>query len=119
MYAIRSYYDSRVEKYESISDRMEVEIAKYLTKVSDGRLSESSKHQIQVMLRVVSEIESISDGCFNIARVISRKRNDRSTYSEEMDGNVQLMMNLVESAIQQMIDSMQNNHISKDEFNRS
>jgi len=110
---------SRVEKYESISDRMEVEIAKYLTKVSDGRLSESSKHQIQVMLRVVSEIESISDGCFNIARVISRKRNDRSTYSEEMDGNVQLMMNLVESAIQQMIDSMQNNHISKDEFNRS
>lgn len=110
---------SRIQKYESISDRMEVEIAKYLTKVTDGRLSEQSKHQIQTMLRVVSEIESVSDGCYNIARTIVRKRDDKAVYTKEMDANIDLMMNLVEGAIHQMRDSMENSQISNDEFNRS
>ncbi|MBP1675605.1 MAG: Na/Pi-cotransporter II-like protein [Bacteroidetes bacterium] len=110
---------SRIQKYESISDRMEVEIAKYLTKVSDGRLSDEGKFQIQTMLRVVSEIESISDGCHNIGRTIVRKRDDKSVYTKDMDANIDLMMNLVEGALHQMSLSMQNNHISNDEFNRS
>lgn len=110
---------SRIEKYESISDRMEVEIARYLTKVTDGRLSEESKHQIQTMLRVVSEIESVSDGCFNIGRTIVRKRDTKAVYTKEMDANIDLMMNLVEGAIHQMKEAMENNHVSNDEFNRS
>ena len=105
--------------YESISDRMEVEIARYLTKVTDGRLSEESKHQIQTMLRVVSEIESVSDGCFNIGRTIVRKRDNKAVYTKEMDANIDLMMNLVEGAIHQMKEAMENNHVSNDEFNRS
>ncbi len=110
---------SRVEKYESISDRMEVEIARYLTKVTDGRLSDESKRQIQTMLRVVSEIESVGDGCYNIARTIVRKRDNKAVYTKEMDANIDLMMNLVEGAIHQMKEAMENNHVSNDEFNRS
>jgi len=110
---------SRIQKYENISDRMELEIARYLTKVADGRLSEESKHQLQTMLRVVSEIESVSDGCYNLARTIQRKREDKSVYSIEMDSNVDLMMNLVEGAIHHMSESLENNHISTVEFNKS
>ena len=110
---------TRIQKYESISDRMEVEIAQYLTKVADGRLSDESKHQIQTMLRVVSEIESVSDGCYNLARNIMRKRDDKSQYTKDMDDNIDLMMNLVQGAIQQMRDAMDNDHISNDELNRS
>jgi phosphate:Na+ symporter len=98
---------------------MEVEIASYLTKVADGRLSEESKHQLQTMLRVVSEIESVADGSFNLARTIMRKRDDKSVYTKDMNANIDLMMNLVEGAIHQMRDSMENNHVSSDEFNRS
>ena len=110
---------SRIEKYESISDRMEVEIAKYLTKVSDGKLGEESKHQIHTMLRIISEIESVSDGCYNIARTIVRKRDDKAVYTKDMDANIDLMMNLVEGALHQMNESMENNQISNEEFNRS
>ncbi|MCE5332613.1 MAG: Na/Pi cotransporter family protein [Bacteroidales bacterium] len=110
---------SRIEKYESISDRMEVEIAKYLTKVSDGKLSEESKHQIHTMLRIISEIESVSDGCYNIARTIVRKRDDKAVYTKDMDANIDLMMNLTEGALHQMNESMENNQISNEEFNRS
>jgi len=93
---------SRIEKYEGISDRMEVEIAKYLTQVGKGRLSEEGKRELQTMLRVVSEIESVADGCYNLARTILRKRNDKSVYTAEMDENVKLMIDLVEDAIKHM-----------------
>lgn len=111
---------TRVQKYESISDRMELEIAKYLTKVSDGRLSEEGKRQIQTMLRVVSEIESVSDGCNNIARTIVRKRDDKAAYTADMDANIDLMFNLTEGAIFHMCESMEeNNLITRDQFNRA
>ena len=112
---------SRIEKYENISDRMEVEIAGYLTKVAEGRLSENGKHRLQAMLRVVSEIESVGDSCFNLARTIMRKRDDKAGYTKEMDDNVQLMFNLMEEALasmkKQLMAEQQEPH--SDEFNRS
>ncbi|MDX9747582.1 MAG: Na/Pi cotransporter family protein [Paludibacter sp.] len=110
---------TRIQKYESISDRMEVEIAKYLTKVGDGRLSDESKHQIQKMLRVVSEIESVSDGCHNIARTIMRKIDNKSEYTKGMQDNIELMMNLVDKAINQMNEALENDNVSDEELNRS
>ncbi|HRZ97246.1 MAG TPA: PhoU domain-containing protein, partial [Paludibacter sp.] len=110
---------SRIQKYESISDNMEVEIAKYLTKVAEGRLSEDSKHQIQTMLRVISEIESIADGCYNLSRIIMRKREDKFVYDKDMDDNIDLMMNLVEGAIHQMKTGMNNDNVSNEELNQS
>jgi len=93
---------SRIEKYEGISDRMEVEIAKYLTQVGKGRLSEEGKRELQTMLRVVSEIESVADGCYNLARTILRKRNDKSVYTAEMDENINRMLSMVENSITHM-----------------
>ena len=110
---------TRIQKYESISDRMEIEIAKYLTKVGDGRLSDESKHRIQKMLRVVSEIESVSDGCHNIARTIMRKNDNKSVYTQPMMENIELMMNLVEKAINQMNEALENDDVSDEELNRS
>ncbi|MCC8145142.1 MAG: hypothetical protein LIO93_01615 [Bacteroidales bacterium] len=111
---------TRIEKYENISDRMEVEIADYLTGVAGGRLSESGKYELQTMLRVVSEIESVADGCFNIARTILRKRDDKAVYTPEMDANVELMMNLVEKAMKMMKKQLNETYEKNDEdYNRS
>jgi len=110
---------TRIQKYESISDRMEIEIAKYLTKVGDGRLSDESKHQIQKMLRVVSEIESVSDGCHNIARTIMRKIDNKSEYTKGMNDNIELMLNLVDKSINQMNEALENDNVSDEELNRS
>jgi phosphate:Na+ symporter len=93
---------SRIQKYENISDRMEVEIATYLTKVADGRLSNESKHQIQMNLRIVSEIESVADSCYNLARTIQRGHEGKVKFTDDVNANIELMFNLVESAIVQM-----------------
>ncbi len=110
---------SRIEKHEGISDRIEVEIARYLTSVADGRLSDKSKHQIQTMLRVVSEIESVADSCFNLARIMQRKRNDKSEYPAQLDENLQIMFKLLEEAIDNMVKSLDAELFTEDEFNRA
>ncbi len=89
----------RIEKYENISDRMEVEIASYLTKVAEGRLSDLGKKDVHAMLRVISEIESIGDGCNNIARTVMRKRNDNQEYPTKLKENIQKMFGLVDKAL--------------------
>jgi len=111
---------SRIEKYENISDRMEVEIAAYLTKVAKGRLSEEGKQAVQGMLRIISEIESVGDGCFNLAKTIMRKHDDKSVYTPDMDANVELMMNLVEQAMEMMKKQLKSTAgVSDEDYNRS
>ncbi|MDR0893353.1 MAG: Na/Pi cotransporter family protein [Mediterranea sp.] len=94
---------SRVEKYENISDNMEVEIANYLNQVSEGRLSSESKLQIRGMLREVTEIESIGDSCYNLARTISRKRQTNLDFTEKQYNHIHFMMKLTNDALSQMI----------------
>ena len=89
---------SRVEKYESISDRMEIEIANYLTCVAEGRLSSEGKEEIRIMLRAVSEIESIADSCNNMARSIKRRNEFKSIFTDEQNHNVDQMLALTEKA---------------------
>ena len=94
---------SRVEKYENISDNMELEIANYLNQVSEGRLSSESKLQIRAMLREVTEIESIGDSCYNLARTINRKRQTNQDFTEKHYEHIHFMMKLTDDALAQMI----------------
>ena len=93
---------SRVEKYESISDRMEIEIANYLTCVAEGRLSSEGKEEIRIMLRAVSEIESIADSCNNLARSIKRRNEFKSEFTEEQNKHLDHMFELVSGALNRM-----------------
>lgn len=101
---------SRIEKYENISDNMEVEIANYLTRVSDGRLSSEGKMEIREMLREVSEIESIGDSCYNISRTINRKRRGNIDFDEKQYEHIHQMIKLTDDALTQMIAVLEDNH---------
>jgi len=94
---------SRIEKYESISDNMELEIAKYLESVSDAHLSDDTKGKIRAMLREVSELESIGDACYNMARTINRKYSAKADhFIEKQYSHLHQMMGLADQALTQM-----------------
>lgn len=94
---------SRIEKYEGISDNMELEIAKYLDSVSDAHLSDDTKAKIRAMLREISELESIGDACFNMARTISRKYNAKADhFIEKQYEHIHQMMGLTDQSLTQM-----------------
>ena len=93
---------SRIEKYEGISDNMEIEIAKYLDQVSDSHLSDETKAKIRAMLREISEIESIGDSCFNIARTMNRRFKGKEDFITSQYEHMHQMMELTDNALTQM-----------------
>ena len=93
---------TRIEKYEGISDNMEIEIAKYLDKVSDAHLSDETKAKIRAMLREISEIESIGDSCYNIARSLSRKIRGKEDFTEMQYEHLHQMFELTDDSLTQM-----------------
>lgn len=93
---------SRIEKYENISDNMEIEIAKYLDGVSDAHLSDDSKAKIRAMMREITEIESIGDSCFNIARTINRKFDGKEDFTDKQYEHITEMMQLTDNALTEM-----------------
>ena len=93
---------TRIEKYEGISDNMEIEIAKYLDQVSDSHLSDETKAKIRAMLREISDIESIGDSCFNIARTLNRRIRDKEDFIPSQYEHMHQMMELTDNALTQM-----------------
>ena len=93
---------TRIEKYEGISDNMEIEIANYLDQVSDSHLSDDTKAKIRAMLREISEIESIGDSCFNIARTLNRRFKGKEDFITSQYEHMHQMMELTDNALTQM-----------------
>ncbi|MDY6318554.1 MAG: Na/Pi cotransporter family protein [Prevotella sp.] len=108
---------SRIEKYEGISDNMEIEIAKYLDQVSDAHLSDDTKDKVRAMLREISEIESIGDANYNMARTINRRMKGKEDFSPEQYKHIHEMMQLTDNALTQMnlilVGHKQDNDVNK------
>lgn len=94
---------NRIEHYEQITDNMETEIADYLRKVSEGRLSAYTKMHIAQMLREVDELESVGDSMYHLARTLSRKRqHEPSPFTNEQKAHMEEMLNLTDKALGNM-----------------
>ena len=94
---------SRLEKYEEISDRMEIEIANYLNRCAEGRLSNEGKQRIAAMLNIISEIESIADSCFGVAKILARKQEGHTSFNDEIYKNIDTMFSYVNKAMKNMM----------------
>lgn len=99
---------SRLEKYEEISDRMELEIANYLNRCAEGRLSNESKRRISAMLSIDSEIESIADCMLGVGKILLRKQQSGVHFNEEIYDNIDIMFRYVDTAIKDMLKSLNN-----------
>lgn len=93
---------ARIEKYEQISDNMEIEIANYLNQVTEGHLSAETKTKIRYMLREVGEIESIGDSCYNMARTINQKHTKNEHFTDEQKVHIRHMFELCNKALEHM-----------------
>ncbi len=112
---------TRIEKYENITDNMEVQIANYLNKVSEGRLSAESKTEMQHMMKQISELESIGDSCYNLARTIRRKRQNspQVDFTEKQYEHIHNMLNLADQSLEQMEIIVKSNDVRVKDLNAS
>jgi len=97
----------KIEKYEEIADRMEVEIADYLAKVSEGELSESASLKIRAMFEIIDNIESIGDSSHNLERALVRKREGKMTFPDDINRNILEMFDLIDTALAEMLSNLE------------
>ena len=93
---------ARISKYEEIADRMEMEISKFLTKVGSGDVSEHAASRISTMLRIIDNLESISDTIYQIAMTRQSKREDAVHFDDHLNDNLAHMTELVQHALDVM-----------------
>ena len=92
----------QIEHDEDTTDKMEIEIARYLEQVSDGHLSDETKQKIRQMMREISELESIGDACYKLARTLERKQKSGKAFTAHQDEQLHALMLLCNQALTQM-----------------
>lgn len=103
-----------VEHEEDISDQIEIEIARYLGRLSNDRLSDETKAEIRQMLRQISELESVGDACYNLARTMKRQRELELKFGDNMLAQLRAMMNLCNEALTHMNRVMKRSRNARD-----
>ena len=93
----------KIIENEKYSNRLETEIANYLTKVGEGRLSEASSQRMRALYKMIDDIESIADSCINIMNAVERKRERKISFPEHINNNVHLIFNMVRDALDMMV----------------
>ena len=107
-----------IENKEAISDQIEIEIAKYLEQVSYDHLSDETKVKIRQMMREISELESVGDSCYNLARTMRRKMESGEKFTQWQKKNLHEMMKLCDNALANM-NQVMIGHRSEHDVNES
>ncbi len=96
----------KIEKYEEITDNMELEIATYLTRLSEGKLSLEGSNQVRYMLKIISELEQIGDACLKMAKIIDLKNKQELYFIPELRQNVLSIFNMTNESLILAIDNL-------------
>lgn len=99
----------RILKYENISDRMEVEIGNYLGKLQTSELSDKARQQVNALMKIISNIESIADCCHNAGKILKRKNEAHLWFNQYIQNHIDVMMDLVDQAFNVMTTNLTNN----------
>ncbi len=110
---------SRIEKYEKISDRMELEIANYLNQIDPASVSVDSEIQIRSMYKIVDEIESIGDSCYHMGRTLVRKVESSTKFTTEIVENIDSMLLLCDQALANMTAILSKNELLEYDLNKA
>jgi phosphate:Na+ symporter len=115
------FLHERVEKYENITDRIEIEVAEYLRQVSEGELSHETSGKVRSMLRMIDDMESIGDVVYQMSKVIQRKQEERVFFLPEQRNNIIEMLNRVDNALAVMVANLNKDYeeVTLDEANQA
>ncbi|MBL7945671.1 MAG: Na/Pi cotransporter family protein, partial [Flavobacteriales bacterium] len=96
----------KVARYEDITDRLEVEISKYLTRTSAEAKDEAMSERIRAMLAIISDLERIGDIFYQMSRLLERKHQERLWFTPEQRSNLQELLSLLDRAFTIMLKNL-------------
>lgn len=96
----------RIKKYEQITDRIEIEIANFLVKVSKNEISEETSQQIRAMLRMNNNFEKIGDICYQMSITIEKKNEEKAWFTPHQRERLKEMFTLINQAFDKMLENI-------------
>jgi phosphate:Na+ symporter len=96
----------KISYYEEVTDKIEFEIAEYMSQIGEEEISSESGSRIQAMYKIIGEMESMGDSAYNLARIMQRKRLNNIVFDELMIKNVLNMFDLIDKAFDVMIENL-------------
>jgi len=99
----------RIKKYEDITDKMEVEIANYLTKSAQGEMSDAASLKVRSMISIINDMERIGDICYQISITLERKNEQKTNFTIELRNSLDKIMNEIVKAF-----GIMNNNLNSD-----
>ena len=109
----------KIEKYEDMTDKTEIEIGNYLNHINNTSLSLKGEKNVRALYKIVDEIESIGDSCYNLAKILIRKNELCTNFTPAINNNIDAMLNKTDEAISHMISVLSKNNISKIDLNNA
>ncbi len=92
----------KTARYEQITDNMEVEIANYLTSITEGEISREGSRKIRAMLHIIDDLESVADTIYQISRVIENKKASNIIFIEDQHKSLDEIFELVSKSMKEM-----------------
>jgi phosphate:Na+ symporter len=102
----RKYLFEKIEKYESITDKVELELTNYLTQTSESVMSEATSKKVRAMMSIASSLERIGDVFYQMSVTVKRKEKEKIWFSPEQRQNLQAMLALLDEAFEIMIQNL-------------
>ena len=113
-----SHAYTRIERNEKITDRLELEIVRYLNSVDRSSLSEQVASRVLSLYKVVGELESIGDSCYNIARAVVRSKEAGVVFIKMQNNNIDRMLSLTQEAMAQMVQLLKKRELTQADMYR-
>jgi len=95
--------NQKLNKYESITDKIEFEIAAYLNEISKGEISAEAEDRIKAMYKMIGEMESLGDSGEAMGRMLIRKFTHEKKFTPEILKNLNVMLDKLDAAYQVMM----------------
>lgn len=96
----------KITKYEEITDRVELEVASYLAKVSSGDMTEKTADRIRSMNQIVNDLERLGDIFFQMSKVIERKNEQKNYFLPEQRESLMKMFALLDKSFEVMVNNL-------------
>ncbi len=94
----RTKQKAKIEEYETMTDEIEENIASYLVKISEQRLSEDSSIKIRSILSISTDLERIADIILRMSKDIERGNKQKLSFTEKQNENIAKIFGLLDEA---------------------
>lgn len=98
----------KIKKYEEIADSMEIEIAEYITRLSNEEITSETSLKLRNVLNICNDLERIADVYYQISKTMEKKIEDRTYFLPDQRNNINEMIELVDKAFEVMNKNLSN-----------